>query len=97
MLMKKIYIPAAVPEGVSKSGIIFDGDGIDNAAHFKATLLELHHGSVVNARTLRKNQNRRILRIADVFFQSETRKSTYLSLFIFRSIQYYIVFLYIGS
>ena len=39
----------AVPEGVSKLGIVLDGNGVDCAANLKGAFLKLHHASVVNA------------------------------------------------
>lgn len=64
-------IVGAVPEGISKLWIILNGDGINGAADLERALLELHHGGVVDAGALGKNQDWQLVRILNVVLKSE--------------------------
>ena len=51
-----------------------NGNWVDGASHLETAFLELHYGSIIDARTLGKYQNGQFRRIFYVLFQPAKKK-----------------------
>ncbi len=69
-----------VPEGVAEARVVLDRHRVDERVDLEAALLEHHHGGVVDAGALGKDENGRVGALPDVLVHATRHQSAVLRL-----------------